>query len=357
MSGSITLGNFEMANIFRGDAFSAVTLTAQINSVPYSPQFLGTLGLFLVEGVRTTEVAISERNGQLEIVSTSERGAPPEHITNPKRSLRKAPVSHMALEAGVNADEVQDAIADALLTGQPQLQAAESLIEDRLEGPFGLRARIELTHEYHRLGAIQGVVVDKNGSTIIDWFEFFGIAPLPDHVTDFGALTADGGTFEGECTQLAREMTDELDGLATAGVIAVALCGNNFFDAVYSNKEVKAARKIRYTGRDGDVFAENLAYKSFTYGGITFVNYRGTRDGKVGISTNEARLFPVNVPGLFQMLFGPPDIMGMTNMKGLPVHAYMPPESQTSRRAIVEAQSNPLTACLRPRSLRRLIKN
>lgn len=38
----------------------------------------------------------------------------------------------------------------------------------------------------------------------------------------------------------------------------------------------------------------------------------------------------------------------MTNMKGLPVHAGTPPESRTSRRAVVEAQSNPLTLCVRP---------
>jgi len=354
----INTSQSEMANVFTGAAFSAITLTSQINNTPYSPQFLGTLpGLFYVDGVRTTDISIAERNGALEIIGTSERGAPPDQSGHPKRNTRKATCSHLALYAHVNADEVQNAIADAMMSGAPQLQAVEGLLADRIDGPFGLRARLELTHEYHRIGAIQGIVLDKDGSELYDWYDFFGIAALADHNTAFGALTADGGAFEVECTGLVRDMSKELEGLPLTSMRPVALCGDNYFDQVYSNKEVKAARKNRDAGRDSDVFSENKAYKSVEYGGITWVNYRGTKDGVVGINTDKARLFPMGVPGLFQMLFGPPDIMGMTNMKGLPVHAYMPPEHQTSRRAAVEAQSNPLTVNLRPRSARWLTKS
>lgn len=346
----------EMIDIFKGDAFSALTLTASVNDVPFKPQLLGSTGLYLVDGVRTLDIAVAERNGQIEVVPTSERGSPPGQIPHPKRKMKKATVSHVALEAQVTADEVQGAINDAMATGATELMAAESLIAERLDGPFGLRARHELTHEYHRLGGIQGIVLDADGSELYNWFDFFGIEPLADHVTNFGALTAEGGAFELECTQLVRAMTNELDGLPLVGLQPVALCGDTYFDQIYSNKEVKAARRNRDAGRDSDVFGGSKAYATVTYGGITWVNYRGTRDGKVGIGANEARLFGMGVPGLFQMLFGPPDIMGQTNSKGLPVHAFMPPERQTSRLAVVEAQSNPLTLCLRPRHLRRLTK-
>lgn len=348
---------WEFPNVFTGDAFSAVTLTNRINNVPYSPQLLGAMGLYQVDGVRTTEIAVEERNGTLTVVATSERGAAPTEVDHPKRKLRKATVSHIAIEAHVNADEAQDAFADGLITGMPQLETAEGLIDDKLNGPFGLRARLELTMEYHRLGGLKGIVLDKDGTTeLYNWFTFFGVSALADHNTNFGALTTDGGTFEVECTQLQRDAMRELEGLPLTGARMVAFCGDNYYDQVYSNKEVKAARKIRDTGRDSEVFGKNKAFSSFDYGGIAWVNYRGTKDGAVGINTDQARLFPMGVPGLFQMVFGPPDIMGMTNMKGLPVHAFMPPEKQTSRRATVEAQSNPLTLCTRPRSLRLLTK-
>jgi len=348
---------WEIPNVFTGDAFSAITLTTQINNVPYSPQLLGSIGLYAVDGVRTTDIAVMQRNGALEIIQTSERGSPPQQSDIPKRDIRKATVAHIVKEAYVNADEVQNAFADGMVNGTAQLATAQGLIEDRLNGPFGLRAQLELTHEYHRLGGIQGIVLDADDTVLYNWFDFFGINALADHNTNFGALTADGAAFEVECTAIVRDMVRELEGLPVTSLVPVTLCGDNYFDQVYSNKEVKAARKTRDTGRDSDVFSENKAFKSFEYGGINWVNYRGTKDGKVGIGADEARLFAMGVPGLFQMLFGPPDIMGQTNSKGLPVHAIMPPERQTIRRAVVEAQSNPLTLCVRPRSLRRLTKS
>lgn len=351
----INNGQVVMADVFGGDAFSAITLTAQINNVPFTPNFLGSIGLYYVDGLTTTDVAIGERNGKLEILSTAERGAPPQQNDRAKRNMRKVSCTHIPVEDYVTADEVTNAVADAMISGTPQLQSLEGLIDDRMSGPFGLRARMDLTHEYHRLGGITGKVLDKDGSELYDWYDIMGVSALADHQTNFGILTADGAAFEVECTQIARTMVGELEGLPVTGMTPVALCGDNYFDQVYSNKEVKAARKNRDTGRDSDVFSQNKAYKSFEYGGITWVNYRGTSDGKVGIDTDKARLFPMGVPGLFQMLFGPPNIMGMPR-KGLPVHAYMPPEGQTSKRATIEAQSNPLTVNLRPRAARWLTK-
>jgi len=347
---------FELPNVFTGDPFSAVTLTSKINNVPYSPQLLHAMGLYSYDGIRTTDIAIQETNGALEIIQTTERGAAAETNAHSKRTRRKASVSHIKIKDHVNADEVQNVISDASNSGEPQLQAVEGLIDDRLNGPFGLRARMDLTHEYHRLGGIRGVVLDKDGSELYNWFDFFGIEALADHNTNFGALTVDGGTFEVECTSLKRAMLRELEGLPIVMARPVVFCGDNYFDQIYSNKEVKAARKNRDQGRDSDVFADSKAFSAIDYGGITWANYHGTADGDVGIATNEGRLFPMGVPGLFQMLFGPPDLFGMTNSKGLPVHAVMPPEEQTIRRATVEAQSNPITICLRPRALRRLTK-
>lgn len=346
----------EIMDVFAGSPFRALTLTQVINETPFTPQYLGGTGLYSYEGVRTIDVAVQSRNGSIEVIQTTERGAPAEQATHDKRKMRKAPCSHIKIEDQIGADEIQNALNDAANTSVPQLQTAQELIQERGEGPVGLRARIELTHEYHRMGGIDGVVLDKDGSVLYDWFEFFGMVRPDPVVTNFGALTPEKGDFEVQCTQLVRAMTDELDGLPVMTMNPVALCGDNYYDQIYSNKEVKAARKNADTGRESDVFTSSKAYKSFTYGGITWVNYRGTKDGKVGIPTNEGRLFAAGVPGLFQMLFGPPDIMGLTNTKGAPVFMFMPPERQTSRMAVIEAQSNPLTFCARPLHLRRLTK-
>ncbi|MFP5515463.1 MAG: major capsid protein [Alphaproteobacteria bacterium] len=352
----ISMPNMTFANVFTGNAFSAVTLTTNINNVPFTPNLLGDLGLYYVDGVRTTDIAINERGGKLEIIKTSPRGAPPETTTHAKSKMRKATAVHIAVEDTVTADEAQDAINSASMMGQPQLQAANDLLQERMEGPIGLRQRIELTHEYHRMGGIQGIVVDQDGSELYNWYDFFGL-PTPDPINiNFGALTADGGVFEVKCTEIKRTLKRALGGLPITTMRPVVLCGDNYFDQVYSNKETKAARKNRDTGRENDVFTRNMAFDSFIYGGVTWINYQGTDDGKVGIDKDVGRLFPFGVPGLFQQLFAPPDIYGMTSVKGMPVFAYMPPEKQTSKQATIEAQSNPLTLCLRPGALIEMTK-
>lgn len=348
----ISFPNLTMADVFTGQPFRAVTLTTSINNVPYTPNFLGQLpGLYYQDGIRTTDIAVQERNGALTIVKTSPRGSDPEPVPHAKGSMRKATAVHIALQDTVNADEVQNAINSGAVLGQTQLQSAQEVINERMEGPFGLRARIELTHEYHRLGGLQGLVLDADGEVLYDWYDFFKIAKPDAIVINFDTFTAEGALFETTCTGLKRQLVGACSGLPITAMRPVALCGDDFYDKVYGNKEAKAVRKNRDAGRDGDVFAQNKAYSTFEFGGITWVNYRGTDDGKVGIGAKKARLFPYGVPGLFQMLFAPPDIMGMTNVKGLPVFSYMPPERQTSKGAVLEAQSNPLTMCLRPKGL------
>lgn len=348
--------DIQLPDLFSPDKFNVLTLTTQLNNVPYTPQFLGSFGLFAVQGVATRDIAVASRNGAIKLIPTSEWGAPPQQADRPKRDMRKASVSHIVKEGTINVGEVQDAIAQAMVAGQPQLETIEGLVADTMEGPFGLRQEFELTHEYHRLGAISGLVLDADGTSVLyDWYDFFNIAALADAEIDFDALTAEDRLFEVQCNVIKREALRECEDLPSTGARPMVLCGDNFFDKVYSNKEVANFRINRDTGRGADAFVDSLAFGSIDYGGMLFVNYRGTKNGDVGIDTDEARMFLNGVPGLFQMVFGPPDILGKTNMKGVPLFGFMPPERQTSREAVLEAQSNPLTLCTRPRSLRKLV--
>jgi hypothetical protein len=351
----------ELPNMITGPGFSVMTLTTRLNNVTYRPNFLGSIpGLFSYDGFRGKTLGIEENNGSLSIIQTSERGTAPTQSGNAKRTLRDVSSARIAIEKHVYADEVTGILASSGPDLAPELaalQTPEALINERMEGPFGARAQIELTQEYHRLGAIMGIVLDKDASELFNWYTFFGISAVAAHNTNFAALTADAGTFEAQCAALKRTMVKELKGMPLTTMLPIALCGDNYFDQVYSNKEVVAARKTRDTGRDPDVFENNQAYSSVKYGGIWWVNYRGTDDGAVGIHTDKARLLPIGVPGLFQMQFGSPDILNWTNVKGLPVFAFMPSERQTSRQITMEAQSNAVTFCARPRALRELTKS
>ena len=100
-------------DIFSSSAFSMVSLTDAINKMPYVPgRTLGSgpraqLGLFREQGVSTTSVMIEEREGSLNLVETTARGAPAIQNTTNKRKARSLVVPHIALEDTILADEVQ----------------------------------------------------------------------------------------------------------------------------------------------------------------------------------------------------------------------------------------------------------
>ncbi len=67
----------EILNVFRGDAFSAVSLTSYIERFPYLPVSIGEMGIFEPLPIRTTALAVEDRTGVLRVVPTSPRPAPP----------------------------------------------------------------------------------------------------------------------------------------------------------------------------------------------------------------------------------------------------------------------------------------
>ena len=95
-------------DIFSSSAFTMVSLTDAINRMPYVPGRIGQLGLFREQGVSTTSVMIEEREGSLNLVETTARGAPAIQNTTNKRKARSLVVPHIALEDTILADEVQN---------------------------------------------------------------------------------------------------------------------------------------------------------------------------------------------------------------------------------------------------------
>ena len=90
------------------DLVDPLALTDAINKTPYVPGRIGQLGLFREQGVSTTSVMIEEREGSLNLVETTARGAPAIQNTTNKRKARSLVVPHIALADTILADEVQN---------------------------------------------------------------------------------------------------------------------------------------------------------------------------------------------------------------------------------------------------------
>ena len=221
----------------------------------------------------------------------------------------------------------------------------------RYAGPTGIKAEIELTWEYHRLGAVQGKVLDADGSTIIDWFSAFGMSQDTEIDFNLDADTPAPGEVRKNCTKVVRQT---LAGLKMGSVMPqaipiVGLAGDAFWDDLTAHKEV---RETYLNQQEASDLRQGAAYEKLHYGGIDFVNYRSSDDGSVGINTNLCKFFPV-VPGFFQRALSPGESFEFVNTLGREIYPYIVPDKDRNMWVDVEGYSYPLFICTRPKALQR----
>lgn len=334
-----------MLDIFRGRLFETTTLTAAINEIPFVPGRLGQLGIFSELGVPTTTVIIEKNGTVIKLIPTSPRGSPGTPVQGTKRSGVPFVIPRLAAQAQLHADEVQNVRefgTDDQLAGVEQQRDAKLNI---------VSMSLDMTLENHRLGAIQGVILDADGETVLfDLYDRFEIAERAAVSLELDAAwaQADGGRIRGLLMGVARDVRDDLGGISPTGLHT--LCGDDLYDQLINHPELRETYLQQQEARD---LREGDPFEMFKYGPMVFENYRGS--GTVKIADNEARVIPLGVPELFITRFGPADYMEAVNTVGLPKYtkAVMDP-SGYNRFIEMEGQSNPLNVCTRPRVLRKL---
>lgn len=332
------------ANVFKSDLFSMSSMTAFIDEIPYVPQRLADLGLFAVDGIPTTTAWIERKGNTLVLVSNTPRGGNGQAVTRDRRQAVPFQAAHLELTDTIYADEIQDVRA---FGSADQLMGPQMVRDQRLTQ---MSQSLDLTLEYHRLGAIQGVVLDADGTTVLeDLFDKFDISAPADVPMDLSAAwaVADGSVLLPKITPVLRSIDAELGGLQPSGYYAA--CGDVFFDKLVSHPERGPQYQFQQNARDqaGD------SRRQFQYGGVLWENYRGS--GAVAIDDNEARLVPLGVPQLFKQLFAPADTMAAVNTMGQIKYAMSAPDPSGHDKFIsLSAQSNPITFCTRPKVLVKL---
>lgn len=325
-----------MASPFDSDVFAMTSLTAAINEVEYTPNQIGSLGLFEPEGVSTTSVLIEKFGETLGLVENKSRGAPGQVIGGDKRQGITFTTAHLPTTATILADEVQNV---RQFGTEDQLQAVQTVVNRRLSK---MARFIDITHEYHRIGAIQGKVLDSDGKSVIyDLYQAFGI----EEKTISMALGTANTPMQEKCLDILETVESALGGLSFTG--ATALCGKSFWRKFIGHSKVKEAyerwqngERLRGDPRD-----------AFLFGGIYWERYRG--GGAVKIPDGEARVVPLGVMDLFITRFAPADYNNTVNTLGLPYYASS--EVLRHNKGVeLEAQSNPAHLCTRPQACPRL---
>lgn len=334
-------------DVFHQDPFTTIQLTQAVERNPFQPTGLGELGIFEVDPIRTKAMMVEQRQGKLYLIPFSQRGEEGTQRTTEKRIARYFDVPRIMTSDTIMADELQSIRAFGT---ESELMQLEAEVARRLSGPTGLLRQIEYTKEYHRLAAVQGLLLDADSSVKYNWFDEFQITQPTEVAFALAANTPN--SLRPICNTLIREMVRAAQGAFLPTTKVYALCGDEFYDAFVNHSDVirtftnwSDAREIRGGNTGG-------AFTTFEFGNINWINYRGSDDNStIAIPTDKAKFFPVGAPGVFRVAQAPAESFEWVNTPGKDV--YVQPIMDRDRNSWwkMEASSYPLHICTRPELL------
>lgn len=324
-------------SIFQDEAFGVDALLTVINEDHVLPGQIAAAGLFEEQGVASTVVQIEKDGMTLALVKAAPRGAPGQAVTGDKRSLIPFNTVHLPQTFNILADEIQGIRAVGSLTELMQVQA---YVARRIEKA---RRQLDLTHEFQRIGAIKGQVVDADGQTVLfDIFQRFDIK-RPEVVS----LELDNPDTDvsAKCAEILDAQDDALGNTTSSG--AHAYCGKTLWAKLIAHKSVREA----YLNWQAAAQLMGDRRQPFEFGGITWERYKGKIGKTPFVADDRAHVVPKGVPELFISAFAPADYMETVNTEGMPYYSKL--EMMKFGKGVEgEAQSNPLHLCTRPASVR-----
>lgn len=326
------------------DSFTMAALTDAISHQDHLPNQLERQNLFESEGISSRTVIIEEDHGTLSLVPTAPFGGVPTPNTTDARKVRSFVVPHIPMTDSINAPDLQDVRAYANGRTSSEMRMTIESMRDRKLAQ--MRRKLMATLEWHRIGALKGIIYDANASTVI--YNLF---------TEFGVTQQTLGMALGTATTNIRQKINQAirlseDALGDDNAVMGwrAICGDTFWDQFIDHAKVRDtynSSNANATMRDGSL----KPYQTLDFGGVIWENYRGTVGGTRFVTADQAHLYPVGAPGLFVTKFGPSDYIDRVNQipdpNGMPieVRAEMKPMGKGIE---IEAQMNPLCLCTKP---------
>lgn len=334
-------------DVFKQDAFSAISLSAAVDKIDYIPDYLSTLnGLFVPDPVRTEAIWIEERTTGAVILPFSPRGAPPHQTGGDQRKARAFKTLRIMDASRVTASELMGIRDFGSETAVKSLQSEIGRRQQKIKNNFAL------TMEFHKLNCItQAKVFDADGTTLMyDWATEFSQAIPAEINFDLDNANPAAGAVRKKCMAVRRSVLKGLKGVGVPRDV-VGLCGDNFWDDLVGHPEVEKtflATQQAADLRNGEVAT---AFGSFRYGNITFVNYRSTDDGTtLGVDADKCKFFPLGA-GIFRWAMSPGERFEHLGQVGQQFYSAMVLDKDRDSWADVEVYTYPLPVCTMPGAL------
>ena len=329
-----------MSMLNSADTYTASEMTDAVTKLPLAP--LRYSNMFEEKGVSTTTVALEIKQGKITLVSDQPRGSEPEYLAGrgEKRSTKLLSCTHLPQTDVVAPEDLQDKRA----FGSTALVGPVTVINDKLQA---LKRNVEMTREFHRLGAIKGIVYDADGETVLhNIFNTFGVTQKKETITFPATAPENSNPIMSAILGTKRKAEAAMGGNPVNRFEAVI--GSNFYDMLTGHILVRKYFED-WLARSKDFGDNDYRKLGFTYAGITFYEASEVVGGRKLVDDSKGHVYPVG-PGIYKTYNAPADWMETVNTVGLPFYARMDPR-QRGRGFDLEVQANPLTLCLFPEAL------
>ena len=268
------------------------------------------------------------------LVPTTEWGGVAPKNSSGKRTAKSWTIPHMPLEDVVKAADVIGVRA----FGTTQAETVQGKVLDKLQA---MKNKVDATLAYRRSKAKQGIIVDADGSTILNYFTEFGIAEQVVYF-DLGTATTN---IAAKCQDVIDQIEDGL-GQEVYSSIEVEV-DRAFYDALTAHKNVREVY-LGWSAAEAKLGRSNTS--GFEFGGLKFIVNRQKVGATPLVAASTGHAYPRGTQDVFLNGLAPADFNETVNTLALPYYAKQAGK-QFDRGFDLHVQSNQLPIVAKPKAL------
>lgn len=329
-------------DIFRDDTFSMTSMTEALEKVYAPTSDMINSGMFTPNPINTPHLLFDMKERHFNILPVLERGAPLPYRTFSKGARIAFDTFKIGEGAKLRASELayllQFGTADKMIAGAQREIAVrqQALLTD-----------IDATLEHMALAAVDGRLIDKDGTVIVDFFDAFGLTRNP--TVDFALATLKDGDLKEKITQTVnRPMRRSAAGARFSTI--EGWCGDAAWDALLKNPEVRESQKNR---RESGLENNSNLVEIIDFGGVKWRNYVQDAEGKLKIDDDEIKFIPGGKGNtVFQDVRAPGETFDDLGTFGREIYSRVLLDEKRNEGIELEAMTYRLLLCTRPEMLR-----
>lgn len=322
--------------------FSLTDWTEEVVAIPRPWTLIESLNIFSAEGVSQRSVTFDKTTKETGLVGDRAWGERANVSKDDTRQVISYPIPHFPLDDALTPSDVQ---GKRLYGGGSEAEQEAAVRMRKMEA---LRRKQALTLEKARAYCLtDGKAYNPNGTLgTVDYYSVNGVSRT---TVDF-TLGTSATSMIGKTEEVISKIQDNAGDIAFTGV--VVLCSPTWFAKFIEHTNIKTA--YQYYTSTQEPLRQRLSeggspaalYRTFYFGGATFIEYRGTAGGANLITAGKAYAVPTGTP-YFKSVFAPVDKFFATNSEGMELYMFEYP-SVKGDKVEIESESNHLSFMTKP---------